>query len=167
MASDVVQGTLREDGLKEEEESEFEGAVQELHDTDNYNVTAKAAEAHLELNPKSDNADGNENIPQDVISPPSRPQSLVLETHDGGGGAAAAAAAADDAVADDDKDAAEDFDTFGSSDLPDHLVSPGSAASSSLYSPQHQTLKGEFSKDGDLVMFTADNLQVGRGGRDV
>merc|ERR1719289_42634 len=53
---------------------------------------------------------------------------------------------------------ADDLDT-GSTDLPDHLVSPGSAASSSLYSPQHQRLKGEFSKEGDLVLFTADNLQ--------
>jgi len=91
--------------------------------------------------------------PRDVISPPSRPRSLVLET----------------LIDDGDLEGqitnntllskgVDDLDT-GSTDLPDHLVSPGSAASSSLYSPQHQTLKGEFSKEGDLVIFTADNLQ--------
>lgn len=94
------------------------------------------------LGPENQNPDDMDI--RDMISPPSRPRSLVLDV--GGGNDA------------DIKDA-EDLDTFGSTDLPDHLVSPGSAASSSLYSPQHQTLKGEFSKEGDLVLFTADNLQ--------
>jgi len=131
MASDVVEDTVS-DGLKEEEKERKGPSANEniLSPVDNVDVAT----------------------PRDVISPPSRPRSLVLDTHDLGGGGGA-----DDV--DDDKDAAEDLDTFGSSDLPDHLVSPGSAASSSLYSPQHQTLKGEFSKDGDLVTFTADNLQ--------
>jgi len=93
------------------------------------------------------NHDGG-STPRDVISPPSRPRSLVLETLDGEEGKLTSALLK----------GADELDT-GSTDLPEHLVSPGSAASSSLYSPQHQTLKGEFSKEGDLVIFTADNLQ--------
>jgi len=85
----------------------------------------------------------------DVISPPSRPRSLILESF------SEKTARGEEAV--------EDVDT-GSTDLPDNLVSPpDSLASSSLYSPQHPPhpppLKGEFSKEGDLVTFTADNLQ--------
>ena len=93
------------------------------------------------------NRDGG-STPRDVISPPSRPRSLVLEALDGDEGKLASTLLK----------GTDDLDT-GSTDLPEHLVSPGSAASSSLYSPQHQTLKGEFSKEGDLVIFTADNLQ--------
>jgi len=104
-----------------------------------------------------DIAHANENIPRDVISPPSRPRSLILDAPVSGGGGGAGGGGLYEH--DDKKEAADDLDTFGSTDLPEHLVSPGSAASSSLYSPQCQTLKGEFSKDGDLVLFTADNLQ--------
>ena len=97
--------------------------------------------------PRED-GEGGGSTPRDVISPPSRPRSLVLESLEGEDGKRPSGLAK----------GVDDLDT-GSTDLPEHLVSPGSAASSSLYSPQHQTLKGEFSKEGDLVFFTADNLQ--------
>jgi len=95
-----------------------------------------------------DDVEGGGSTPRDVISPPSRPRSLVLESLDGEDGIKPSGLSK----------GVDDLDT-GSTDLPENLVSPGSAASSSLYSPQHQTLKGEFSKEGDLVFFTADNLQ--------